>query len=64
MDTPPKPTAFPASEPYGSEVLCASWNPQVPALAGPARGAQDALAGVAAQDVDALLKRLYLIQQA
>lgn len=64
MDTPPKPIVFPAAEPYGNEVLCASWNPQVPALSGPVGRARDGRAGLAAQDADALLKRIYLIQQA
>ena len=62
MSNPDIPAAVAAAEAYGSEVLCASWNPLVPALVGLLDGRR-AAAGPVAQDPDALLQRYYLSQQ-
>lgn len=54
----------PVPDAYGTEVLCASWNPGVSALADRVERVRDALSGLAASDAEAFLKRLYQSQHA
>jgi hypothetical protein len=48
---------------YGVEVLCASWNPLVTALAEPVGACRDFVADVASSDVDSFLSSFYRSQQ-
>jgi hypothetical protein len=49
---------------YGPEVLCASWNPVVTALAEPAGGdCREFIAELASVDVESFLSRFYRWQQ-
>lgn len=48
--------------PYADEVLCANWNPLALMLAEPRARAQQSVLDAA--DVESLLARLYLCQQA
>ena len=52
----------PAAAPYADEVLCANWHPLVLLLAEPRARVQKTLPE--AGDVEELLARLYLAQQA
>jgi len=47
---------------YGLEVLCASWNPLVSALAEPVGAARELIAELKAADIDAFLARFYRCQ--
>jgi len=62
MSTPKRPTIAVVPQSYGNEVLCASWNPLVPALVGGVDRMRPP-AGAAAQDPEALVRRFYLSQQ-
>jgi len=56
----------PAHEPrdeYGLEVLCASWNPLVAALAEPVEACRELVAELAATDADSFLASFYRSQQ-
>lgn len=63
MDATQKSPAAPAADPYGAEVLCASWNPLVALLAGGVVAARDRLSEAVADDVEGFLKRLYCAQR-
>jgi hypothetical protein len=51
------------SEHYGPEVLCASWNPLVTALAEPAEAGREPATPVKSADGEAFLARFYRSQQ-
>lgn len=64
MDTADTPTGPSQPEDYGVEVLCASWNPVVAAMAEPVgRACGELLADLAVVDVDAFLKQFYRCQE-
>lgn len=48
---------------YGLEVLCASWNPLVAAVAEPVRVARELVAELTAADADTFLASFYRSQQ-
>lgn len=48
---------------YGLEVLCASWNPLVAAIAEPVDAARELIAELTAGDVEAFLARFYRCQR-
>ena len=48
---------------YGVEVLCASWNPLVAAIAEPVEACRDFVADLASADVDSFLTSFYRSQQ-
>lgn len=52
----------PEPEDYGPEILCANWNPSVPAVAAERR--RDAATGAPDIDVGDFLFRMYRCQQA
>ena len=56
-----KPAQDPQAE-YGLEVLCASWNPLVAAVAEPVEACRE-LVELAAADVDSFLASFYRAQQ-
>lgn len=64
IDSTPHKVKAANSDPYGPEVLCASWNPVVAALAGPAEGRPTLLTEAAAADAETFLPRFYRAQQA
>jgi hypothetical protein len=56
--------AAPEAQPqYGPEVLCASWNPVVTAIAEPAGGARKFVAEPATTDAEGFLSSFYRSQQ-
>jgi hypothetical protein len=63
MDSIPDKLETANSEPYGPEVLCASWNPLVTALAEPVEAARELIAEVKSADGEAFLARFYRSQQ-
>ncbi len=48
---------------YGMEVLCASWNPLVTAIAEPVEACRELVAEIAAVDVESFLADFYRSQQ-
>lgn len=58
-----KPAQDPQAE-YGQEVLCASWNPLVTALAEPVAAGGDLVADTATTDVESFLSSFYRSEQA
>lgn len=48
---------------YGLEVLCASWNPLVTALAEPVEACRELVADLAAADVESFLASFYRSEQ-
>lgn len=48
---------------YGLEVLCASWNPLVAALAEPVEACRELVAELATADVESFLASFYRSQQ-
>jgi len=48
---------------YGVEVLCASWNPLVTAIAEPVEACRDFVAENASGDVESFLSSFYRAQQ-
>lgn len=56
-----KPQLLPPED-YGVEVLCASWNPVVAAVAEPVRVCRELLADLSAADGDAFLRQFYRCQ--
>ena len=48
---------------YGLEVLCASWNPLVAALAEPVEACRELVAELAVGDVESFLASFYRSQQ-
>jgi hypothetical protein len=48
---------------YGLEVLCASWNPLVTALAEPVEACREFVAELAMADVDSFLASFYRSEQ-
>lgn len=48
---------------YEPEVLCASWNPLVAALAEPVEACRELIAELTAGDVEAFLARFYRCQR-
>ena len=48
---------------YGLEVLCASWNPLVTALAEPVEACRELVAELAATDVETFLASFYRSEQ-
>lgn len=48
---------------YGLEVLCASWNPLVAAIAEPVEACRELVAELATGDVEAFLTSFYRSQQ-
>jgi len=48
---------------YGLEVLCASWNPLVDALAEPVEACRELVADIAASDAESFLSSFYRSQQ-
>jgi len=64
MVTPDTPAGPSRPEDYGVEVLCASWNPVVAAVAEPVGLAcRELLADLSAVDADAFLKQFYCCQE-
>ncbi len=63
MDSTTNEPAFGNPAEYGPEVLCASWNPLVNALAEPVGAARGLIAELKAVDVEAFLARFYRCQQ-
>lgn len=60
MNAPPIPPSVPQSEDYGSEVMCASWNPVVSAVAEPAgQAGRGWLADLPAVDIEGFLRQFY-----
>jgi len=60
-DTPTGPSQ---PEDYGAEVLCASWNPVVAAVAEPVgRACRELADDLSAVDADAFLKQFYRCQK-
>lgn len=55
--------AEPRQPAYGPEVLCASWNPLVAAVAEPTEACRDAIAEQAATDAESFLASFYRFQQ-
>ena len=56
--------AAPEAQPqYGLEVLCASWNPVVAAIAEPVGAAREFVAELATIDVEGFLSSFYRSQQ-
>jgi hypothetical protein len=56
--------AAPEAQPqYGLEVLCASWNPVVAAIAEPVGAAREFVAELATFDVEGFLSSFYRSQQ-
>jgi hypothetical protein len=56
--------AAPEAQPqYGLEVLCASWNPLVTAIAEPVGACREFVAELAAIDVEGFLSSFYRSQQ-
>jgi hypothetical protein len=56
----------PAQDPqavYGQEVLCASWNPLVTALAEPVEACREFVAELATTDVESFLASFYRSEQ-
>ena len=56
-----KPRPLPPED-YGQEVLCASWNPVVAAVAEPVRACRELLADLSAVDGEAFLRQFYRCQ--
>ncbi len=48
---------------YGQEVLCASWNPLVTALAEPVEACREFVAELATNDVESFLSSFYRSEQ-
>ncbi len=48
---------------YGQEVLCASWNPLVTALAEPVEACREFVADLATTDADSFLASFYRSEQ-
>lgn len=48
---------------YGLDVLCASWNPLVAALAEPRQTCHELLAEIASTDAETFLARFYACEQ-
>ena len=64
MDAPRKPSGLPQPEDYGTEVLCASWNPVVAAVVEPIREVcREWLADLSEVDVEAFLQQFYRCQR-
>jgi len=63
MSSPDDKPQIPPPEDYGPEVLCASWNPVVAAVAEPVRACRDLLADLSAVDGDAFLRQFYRSQK-
>lgn len=62
MNTPQPPADLPQSEEYGTEVMCASWNPVVAAVAEPfGQVCREWLADTAG-DVESFLRQFYRCQ--
>ena len=60
MDAPNRPAPPPQSEEYGTEVLCAGWNPLASAVAESLRQAgRDWLADLSGSDADSFLRQFY-----
>jgi hypothetical protein len=57
-----KPAQAPQAE-YGLEVLCASWNPLVTALAEPVAACRELVDGLAADDTESFLASFYRSEQ-
>lgn len=57
-----KPEQEPQPE-YGPEVLCASWNPLVAAIAEPVEACRELVAELTGSDVDSFLASFYRTQQ-
>lgn len=55
--------ALAAQADYGVEVLCASWNPLVTAIAEPVEACRELVAEIAAVDVESFLANFYRSQQ-
>jgi hypothetical protein len=63
MDTADRKPQSPPPEEYGLEVLCASWNPVVAAVAEPVRVCRELLTELSASDGDAFLRQFYRCQK-
>ena len=60
MDAPKLPAEPPQSDDYGTEVLCASWNPVASAVAEPIRQAcREWLADLSGVDAESFLRQFY-----
>lgn len=63
MDTTKELPAQTRQAEYGQEVLCASWNPLVTALAEPAEASPEHVAEPATGDVESFLASFYRSEQ-
>lgn len=63
MDSDPDKTAPEQQAEYGPEVLCASWNPLVAALADPVQACSELVSELATVDVELFLASFYRSQQ-
>lgn len=61
MDAPKAPAELPQSEDYGTEVLCANWNPAAPAVGEKpaAHACREWLADLSGVDVEGFLRQFY-----
>ncbi|OGA54926.1 MAG: hypothetical protein A3G24_10405 [Betaproteobacteria bacterium RIFCSPLOWO2_12_FULL_62_13] len=64
MNAPKTPFAPPHPEDYGTEVLCANWNPVVAAVVEPiGQACREWLADLSGVDVDTFLQQFYRCQR-
>ena len=63
MDSTRENPAQDAPAEYGVEVLCASWNPLVAAIAEPVEACRDLVSEIASSDVESFLSSFYRSQQ-
>lgn len=60
MDAPDIPADVPQPDEYGTEVLCASWNPVISAVSEPiGQACRELLADLSGVDVDSFLRQFY-----
>jgi hypothetical protein len=60
MDTPNRPAELPQSEEYGTEVLCAGWNPLAGAIAESlGKASREWLADLSGSDAEGFLRQFY-----
>ncbi|HXF68081.1 MAG TPA: hypothetical protein VNK67_15465 [Burkholderiales bacterium] len=63
MDSKLEKTVHGLDPEYGLDVLCASWNPLVAALAEPMQACHEFVAEIASADAESFLARFYTCQQ-